>query len=244
MISDARIRLEGRLEQIERATAVLESTLPSIRRGAVDVAQRVLDETSTPEVWAAVRRARELSDEEPELKPILAKLDRVKVKLADTVHALARARGVPPSSVRREVEKLLEAPVVYESRLFNHAAFFVVPIAGTWLLFVITAMVTQDAWGPLPMFAGFGILMLWSVARTTKVVVTQEALVVNGAVTPVSTIERVSFESTCSRQTRYRMVVRLHHGSLSYELPTSPGDLLRALTRVGVAVEQRGSWWW
>jgi hypothetical protein len=233
MLNDARIRLEGRLEQLERATAAIEGSMASLRNGEIGVVQCVLDDIGTPELREATERVREMSKTEPELRAALRRLDRARVALANAVRRLARARGVPAMPVQEQVKRLIAEPLLWEDTVKSDWAPFTLTVAGTAFMCLFTQAFTVHVWAAALVGSTVFVAAMAYLFRRTHIVLTRAALVVDDQAFPLEEIERVRFEPAI-RSPMCRMVVRLRIGSVSVSLPEIPEGLPEALRSAGV----------
>jgi hypothetical protein len=244
MITDARIRLEGKLEELERTITVLEGALPAVKNGNWPAARAALDTVATPDVRGALQAARAMAKNEPELDGMLRRIDGVRIALVDTIHAAARSRALPSMTVRQELERLVADEVVYEARLRNPPVAVYFPLG---FFFMVTVFATKAAPGAvLPLLAVFGLIAIGLVpfAISTTVLITKEALIIDGKPIRIAEIRRVELQSVNPRLARpYVLRVERVDGVREVRLPEVPWELDAALRRLGIATERTGIWW-
>jgi hypothetical protein len=244
MLTDARIRLEGQLEEVERAAAVLELALPPARLGSWTRVKIALDTVGVPQVWRAVRATREMAKTEPELAPVLRRLDATRIAIADAVHAAARKRAFAPGTVGQELDRLAADEVLYEAQLRNPRSTVVVPI-----LFFLVAVSIAASHSPGAAVGVLAVALLISFGLvpflfSTHVLLTRQALIIGGRSVRTADVRRVELRVAETRgATPYLIRVELKGNALVDRLPDAPLELDAALLKVGIETERIGSLW-
>jgi hypothetical protein len=244
MLTDARIRLEGKLEEVERAAAVLELALPPAKMGSWVPVKIALDTVGVPRVWRAVRAARELAKTETELQTVLGRLDGVRIKLADAVHAAARQRAIPTATVRQELNQLAADAVLYEAQLRNSWGLAAVPFLFVYGVILFGALHARAAVLPVIGMALFMSIGLVPFLFSTRVLVTRQTLIIGKRAVRTADVQHVVIRSTGRRTaTPYDIRVELAQGALEDQLPDAPLELDAALRKLGIETERIGNVW-
>jgi len=112
MLRDARIRLEGKLEVVEQATAALNRAARLFRTAEAE-ALALVEPGTPPGLSTAVAAVTELAAAEPELGRIIAAFETARRRVRDLLGARLRKLGLEPrASLRSAVEALrAEGPV-------------------------------------------------------------------------------------------------------------------------------------
>jgi hypothetical protein len=240
MLTDARIRLEGRLEVLEGATRALADARALVKQGNWPAAKAALQEAAGPRVVEATGQAQSLALTEAELLNVLRRLDAARRQLIAAVDREARARGVGTASAEAKLDALLAQQVLFEAELRSGWAI-VVPFFALPALGIAAMAASKGAWVAVPFVLAFVGLFSWQYARAPRVVVAQDVIVVGGRATAVTEIERVTFQPGFLKDT-FQMTLRLRHGSVGFTLPTLPGELVEAVRALGLEVSHRSFW--
>jgi hypothetical protein len=245
MLTDARIRLEGQLEEIERAAAVLELALPPAKKGSWGPVKIAYDTVGVPSVWRAVQATREMAKAEPELETVLRRHDAARIAIADAVHAAARKRALPSATVRQELDRLAADEVLYEARLRSPSSSLVFPFVGVFAVMLIAApvpirIVLAVVAAAVTFFFGLVPFLL-----STHVLLTRETLIIGMRSVRTADIRRVVLRSGFAQSsTPYLITVELTGGSLEDRLPEAPLELDAALRRLHIETQRLGNWWY
>jgi hypothetical protein len=240
MLADARIRLEGRLEELERATRALELARPQVKQGHWQAAKDALGELVGASLAEARGQALTLARSEPELTGVLRRMDTAGLRLVEAVHRKAKANGVTGSSAAAELDALAAQQVLFERQLRSPWALFM-PFFAVCVVGIGAAFAAKGAWPALPFISTFVGLFTWQYVRAPHVLVAKDVVVVNGRATPTAEVERVLFAPGFLKDT-HQMTLRLKIGSVGFTLPTLPDALVGALRSVGLEVTHR-QWW-
>jgi hypothetical protein len=242
MITDARIRLEGKLEELERATFAVETALASARRGHWAVVLRGLEEAGTKDVSEAVEAARKLAPLEPELERPLKRLDQARVKLANLIGARATERGLPIASLRTRVQMLIDEPVLFDRRLTTPGVGFMAVMFGGLLAFpLVTA--PQHVLCPVAFFAIFMAIVFVPHFFGVRVRVARHAVVIGREVAPIAELVRVRLSRSWRKTNPYDVEMVMKTRILRARLPWVPQELCEAIESLGVEVERGDGWW-
>jgi hypothetical protein len=244
MLTDARIRLEGQLEEVERAAAVLELALPPAKKGAWGPVKIAYDTVGVPSVWRAVQATREMAKAEPELETVLRRHDASRIAIADAVHAAARKRAIPSATVRQELDRLAADEILYEARLRNSSSTLAIPFLFIIGLILVAApdpirIVFVVVAASVVLFFGLVPYLL-----STRVLLTRETLIIGMRSVRTANIRRVELRATRPQSAMpYDIKVELNQGALEDQLPDAPLELDAALRRLDIETQRLGNWW-
>jgi len=237
--SDARIRLEGRLETVERLAGLFEVVPAYVRDRQWAVAQRALEQLASAESSAAIAAVRKMAGEFPELGILLGRLERARFRAERAVRAAARTRGVIDVDARAELGQLLADEVLYEARLRSPLSGLMVPLYG---LIAVAGLLTwhdSAAWVGVLMLAAFVTALGLVHGGSVFVLVTKDRLVVNRLIVPLDRVVRI--QTDCLERYRpwqYVLGIRTERSSHSARLPWIPQELVSALAEAGVAIDR------
>jgi hypothetical protein len=242
MLMDARILLEGKLEEIERATSAAEAALAAARRGRWSIVLHGLDATSTPVLSAAIDAAERAALHEPDLGRPLRRLERARVRLTDFIRERTRERGIPIASVRTQVEQLRDDRVAFDGQVRSPWRLLLIPQG---ILCLIGA-----AFGARPVSLQLGLVgvmcLLLPLFPGVPVLVSRHVLKIRKRVIPVADIIRVWFTTDLNLNhwsLRHFVEIELRGSVLRTKLPSAPDELLAALEAVGIEVVRRDQGW-
>lgn len=231
-----RIRLEGRVEQLERAIAAWEEAVSSAKHGDFTKAAQMLDrgEVSAP------------PSSDPGLLNLAAKQNELRRELESLVQARLGMFGVPAIDLARGAEWLTTEPVRYEHHRLT-LAFFRVLLPLVFFLFPLTGL-TLLTGGPVAvaLLAACVVPALGFVVRhygRSDVVLTDRRMLVDGRTIELEGVKRVVFVKKLDRQWPSPVRIEFRSDRRVFEVAPirhSPDELRNAFIRMGLEV---GSDW-
>lgn len=244
----ARIRLEGRLEEVEAAVATVKSVRASLRGGFPGLLERVPAlVASLEEHLPHLRRHRE-SDE------VATVLREVRVETTGLVTdgaRLAKSLGLPEPRSPQEVCRVLAShlPLRLNERVIAKPVqlAFVLLFPFLWLWFFWNQLPLGS--GPIiPMMVTFWVVQLgFLFARSVRVVLTAQVLRLGASEFRMSEIRAVHVELPgwlSRRGARAKVTVETRFGrQAAIAMPNALGPFLRALQESGVQVVRTGGLW-
>ncbi|MDP1917992.1 MAG: hypothetical protein Q8L14_17240 [Myxococcales bacterium] len=243
-MGSARIRLEGRLEQVEAAVATVKSVRASLRGGFPGLLPRL------PELL------RSLEDHLPHVrrhrgsKEVQAALRALRLETEGLVAAARRtaeAIGVPlPRSVH-EVCRVLtpHLPVTMNSRVIAKPYELVLLV---WLSVVGGAALATGGGPAVPLiFVFWGAQVAFLLGRSVRVVLTARVLRLGAREFPLADLRAVHVELpgwTSGRGARATVALETQCGlRTTIKMPNALGPFIKALRESGVHVTQTGGLW-
>lgn len=248
-MGSARIRLEGRLEQVEAAVSTVKSVRESLKYGFPGLLPRVPElleslEAHLPEV----RRHRGSAEVQATLRSLRSETE----KLVADGSRIAAGLGLPiPRSVH-EVCRVLtpHLPVAMNSRVIAKPyelvlLFGVLPF---WLSVVGGAAIANGALPAVPMILVFcGAQLAFLLGRSVRVVLTARVLRLGTREFPLADLRAVHVELpgwTSGRGARATVAVENQKGLRTIvKMPNALGPFIRVLRESGVRVTQTGGLW-
>lgn len=241
-LSNARVRLEGALEDIEAATDALEQAARQLEQGRTDgvaLALRLRDEPRTSQGRAALER---LVSEEPALDDVLRRFVSARQSFLTKLNERASELGLGGESAATTVEALVQDPVVYEARVVPWGGLLVLGVFGTVMLVL----------GASQRGAGLALIVIaalaaWMFFSSPRVVVTRRRICVGPQVVTwtdvrslvVARVERRTMKG--GRSVHFELTFDCGPaGERNFRLLAFPPGLRSALTQVGVAVRLDG----
>jgi hypothetical protein len=238
-VSDARIRLEGKLEEIERTTAMLDTALTSARNGQWATVLLAFDDTARPQVSTAVEAAQKLVKVDRELVAPLRQFERARTRLDAFVQERARKRGMQSDSLRKLVEMLRDEDLRFDEYVRSLWAVL-------WMVQLGLLTVAGIVFAPPILFlALFATFFTLPGLLGKRVVVTGRTLTIGKTVVPITDIVRVRF-SLSPRPgsfSRCVAVIETRGGTVEARLPRVPIEAVDALKSLRIEVERRDQWW-
>jgi hypothetical protein len=235
MLTDARIRLEGRLEAFEHTIATLRAAVEQARRGDFRPLAQVQE---LPCDEAPIAR---LVEEEPELRVILAERIRLQTEAARLVRARALALQHPEQSTRLMLATLVGEPVVYEGLARS-------PFAGLLPLAIGLLVALEVAWvrhpAPLILHGAVVVFLAISAWRVPTLRVTSRRVFIGAHVLELSDLRHVAIDRPLERSaTPYRFTATLRSGApFTTRLAYVPREFCDSLRAAHVEVTRRGFW--
>jgi hypothetical protein len=234
-----RIRLEGRLETVERACQLLELAVPDVRNGQWAYVGHVLDEVDCAQVAAATGAVRAMARSEAALSGTVRRIDRARDRFERAIEAEAARRGVDEPSARQQVERLAADQVLFETKLTSPLNALLVPMAGLVALATVVTWHYPEGWiAPALIGLFLGILALTH-SGSCFILVTRDRLVVDGVATPISQIRVVQTDGKAGDRPWPYV---LHIGTTAFprmiRLPWIPQEMIAALADCGVEIRR------
>lgn len=235
MFRDARIRLEGRLEELERAVATLRAAIARARGGdfvQLGLAMRLkVDEAQLARVALG----------EPEVERLQRSWGSLRAEAAQVVRVRARVMRIPEQGA---LEALVAEPVRYEGAA-RHPFAWLMPVA----IFLFTALEVMVARHPAPLFihGGVGVILMVSLCLAPRLRLTARRVFIGKLVFELAEVKCVQLERLMrSSFKRSLLTVTLQSGAqVEVRLPAVPEDFLFALRfRAQVPVSRKGWWAW
>jgi hypothetical protein len=241
MLADARIRLEGRLEELERATRALELARPQVQRGNWPSAQAALAELASPRLVDATGQAQALTRAEPELVAVLRRVQTAREGLVRAIEAKARDHGIAAASVEAKLEALAAQKVLFE-REGSRGGVFAILFLVSFALAVTLGLAVSGPAAAAPFILAGICVFGWLYGRAPCIVVAQDVLVIDGTATPIADIERATLQPGLLKGTQ-TLTLRLKHGSIGFSLSIAPDGLVAALKSLGIEISRHEQWW-
>jgi hypothetical protein len=248
-MGSARIRLEGRLEQVEAAVATVKSMRESLKHGFPGLLPRVPQlleslEAHLPEV----RRHRGSAEVQATLRSLRSETE----KLVADGSKIAVGLGLPiPRSVH-EVCRVLtpHLPVTMNSRVIARPCELVLlfGLLPVWLSVVGGAATANGALPVVPMLLVFwGAQIGFALGRSVRVVLTARVLRLGAREFPLADLRTVHVELPgwmSGRGARATVTVETQRGlRTTIKMPNALGPFMKALRERGVPVVQTGGLW-
>lgn len=234
MLSDARIRLEGRLEAFEHALAQLRHALVRAEHGEFTALEPALDGFDV----APIAR---LANREVELRALLRHKAALERRGEELVFARARTLRLPPAALRPTLHALLAEPVLYEGAARS-----------PWLPWGLGALIAFIALEvvlmrhPAPLFIHGGVVAFMCAAhlRAPALRVTSRRLFIGEQTFALENVRLVSIHRVFSRSsTPHQLTLVLREGPpVVLKLAHVPGDFCFMLRERGLSVTRTG-WW-
>jgi hypothetical protein len=195
-----RIRLEGKVEELERAVRSWANALTAARRNQFGLAALMLEDGEV--------LVRDHGDDE------LARLLGRQFVLRQKVEALVAARlqllGMPSHDLPRGAKWLTKEPILYEHDRFNPTSLGPGAMIASWFS-VVTFTISRSWLAPL-----FGIALFFVIARfveRSRVVLTARRLILEGQVIDLTDAVSVHFVRPFLRRGPYGFDVEIHSKS-------------------------------
>jgi hypothetical protein len=234
-----RIRLEGRLEIVERAAALLELSLPDLRSGQWAFVGHVLDEVDGGQVAAATSAVRAMARTEPELWRAVKRIERARGKVHRTIAAIAARRGLPAGRPRELLDTLASDRVLFETKLTSQFNSMLIPIFGLLALATFITWHHPEGWIAPALIGAFLTVLALVHSGSRYILLTRDRLVVDGTATPIDEIRVVQTDGQAyDRPWPYVMHVRTTGLPRIIRLPWIPPELVDALAECGVEVRR------
>lgn len=247
-MGSARIRLEGRLEQVEAAVAALKSVRASLRGGAPGALGRLPRLlTSLEEHLPQVRRHRGST----EVRAALAALRLETHGLVEEGGRLAKSLGLPAPRSVHEVCRVLtpHLPLRMNSRVIAKPFELVILVAApaVWLI-AFGSQLPPGAPTMVPVFLAIWLFQaLFLLARSVRVVLSARVLKLGRHEFAVADIRTVHVELPGwfgKRGERAKVIVENQLGlRTTVKMPNALEPLMNALRQSGVRVIQTGGLW-
>jgi hypothetical protein len=238
MLRDARIKLEGQLEVLERAVASLREAIALARRNEFSLLGEVLD-LSVDEAWDQIAR---LAPHEPELQRLQRTWIALQVEAQKVVRGRARLMRAPEQPLKRAVESLRAEAVLYEAAARHPMALLTAVVV--LVMTAIEVWLMQSPW-PLLLHGSLAVYLAVSVWLSPMLRVTRRRVFVGAHVFEFSELKCLEVEWLLVRSTRrYRLTAILLSGErVELRLPDLPLAFTDALERNGVAITRKGCLW-
>jgi hypothetical protein len=234
-----RIRLEGRLETVERTCQLLELALPDVRSGLWAYVGHVLDEADDAQVAVATGTVRTMAKTETALSRTVRRVDRARGCFERAVAAEAARRGVPPGSVRQQIDRLIADRVLFEAQLKSPFNSLLLPLAGVLGLATVVAWHHPVGWIAPALLAVFLGAVALAHSGSRFVLVTRDRLVVDGEVTPIAEIRVVETDGEAGdRPWPYVLHIGTRALPRIIRLPWIPQELVDAFAACGVEIRR------
>jgi hypothetical protein len=238
MISDARIRLEGKLDAVENALARLKLAVADVKAGRWSAVGAVLDEVDGAELAVATRAVRAMASTEPQLERALRRLANAREALERSVAARAQRLGIPAGPAAQQVRTLIDDAVVFEQWLENPAR-----IVARLLLPPALCIAAIVSWSWQPLCVVPVVLLGAQLFGKTFVRVSRDRLVIDGASLPVRELKRAHtrYARAGSPFGTFTLYLETQTTWHTFYLPWIPQQLIDALAARGVP-SQRYEW--
>jgi hypothetical protein len=233
MISDARIRLEGKLDAVENAEARLKLAVADVKAGRWPAVAALLNDVDGAELACATRAVRAMASTEPQLARALRRLANAREALERSVAARAQLLGIPAGPAPQQVRTLIDDAVIFEQWLENPARIIARLLLPPALCF---AALVSWSWQPLCVVPI--VLLCAQLFGKTFVRVSRDRLVIDGASLPVRELKRAHTRYVSPGFTLYLETQTTWH---AFHLPWIPQQLIDALAAHGVP-SQRYEW--
>lgn len=249
-LSSARIRLEGRLELVERATTELEDACRQLASPAPRGLERVVTSELAPEMMRAERSVPCLQDAGPEVAEVLRRLDRARTQLTQLVNermGLLQLGERPLATALKavEAEPLLDSRwlVPWRQSLSSALAVGASLTLGLGVLLTLVRPGVRWLWWFL-VFLSVGLGARTARRGALRVVVTPQRILLGGESLWWRDFRASQVEGPLrASEGPYRLRLWTERGArVERWLPALPRNLAAALVRAGVSVEVRGSW--
>lgn len=238
MLRDARIRLEGRLEVLERAVATMREAIVRARRDEFSL----LGEAMALNVDEARDQIARLAPHDPELEQLQRTWVSLQVEAQRVVRARARLMKVPAQPLKQAVESLRAEPVLYEDVARPPLAWLAPTV---FLLMTAIEVTAMQSPAPLLMHGSVGVYLAirWWLSPTLRV--TRLRVFVGEQVFELADLKGVEIERLFVRSTRpWRLTASLRSGvRVEVRIPDAPLAFTDALHRVGVPISRK-DWSW
>lgn len=247
-MDSARIRLEGRLEQVEAAVAAAKSVRASLRGGSPGLLGRLPERLASLESHLPHVRRLHAS------RQVQAVLEALRVETNGVLaegQRLARSLGLPePTSIQDVNEALLpHLPLRMNSRVIAKPFQLAILLAAPpiWL-FVLWGRLPRGGAPVVPMLLAIWVFqLLFFLARSVRVVLTAQVLKLGQHEYPVSEIRAVHVELPgwlSRRGERAKVAVETRFGlNATIKMPNALEPFIRALRESGVRVIRTGGLW-
>jgi hypothetical protein len=237
MLHDMRIRLEGRLEEVERAAAALETGLEHSEQGHFTLLREAL-KLDTSEARTHVAK---LAPREYELQVLLRRWERLHARVARTVSKRARIMGVPEVPLQGALDALAAERVAYEEVVRNRAVWL--PIVALAVMSVLALKHTHQLM-VVAVYAAVGFFAVLShVMAAARVIVTDRRLIIGANRVPLVDVRCLIIERMRRRSARpFLLTVQLRNGSrLEQRMPHVPRAFVKTMEAAGVEVTQHAA---
>lgn len=235
MLRDARIRLEGRLEELERAVATMRAAIARARGGdfvQLGLAMRLnVDEAQIARVALG----------EPEVERLQRSWGSLRSDAEKVVRDRARVMRIPEQGA---LEALVAEPVRYEG-VARHPLAWLMPVV--ILLFAFVEVMALRHPAPLIMHGGVGVILTVALCLAPPLRLTARRVFIGDQVFELAELKGVELERLMrSSFKRSQLTVTLQSGAqVEVRLPAVPEDFLFALRfRAQVPVSRKGWWAW
>lgn len=223
-MGSSRIRLEGRLEKVERAVAQLERGLEAARRDDFGPLAAAVAVQESPDVREACEHVQKMSAEDPSLGRVLDRLWKL-VRVADK---RVVARGVKlrmmPAPLAQAARQLADEPVLFGGRPDRRWL-----IAAVMIVTMVSVMLWSPLGGTLPFFFVLLARVPWLQALDV-VVTTRRALLTHESV-DLADVKRAAFRDGM-------LTFELYDGRRKEQRVPEPAPaLVAALKTAGVEVD-------
>jgi hypothetical protein len=230
-LSELRVRLEGALETVERATADMRAAAQEVRAGRTARLVAAMTQSESVTTQQAFETVQRLASQEPALAPIRERFIVAREAMRAATLARGAELGLPAVHPERVVAMLADAPVLFEGRA--------IPVlsGAKALPFVATSFVVAAGLALVhPLLVAFPIFVATvvgaRVAQAPRLVVTQVHLRLGATVIAVRDIGSVLVAKVLGPN-RSIVRVRLRAGeTIEVDVPALPSGFVRALEQV------------
>lgn len=234
----SRIRLEGRLETVEKTVSALERGLAAADQLDWAPLLLALRQQLSPEVREACEHVNRMSSEDRALGKTLARLWSLVRAAEKKILARQRALRIDSASLVQTLEQLIEDPVVYRGRKGRRWIAASV-LAGVYAAVFAISWNSKHNYG-LPMMPLFFVLLAQAPRLSAvNVTVTRHRVLLKSAVARLADVRVAKFTGREKYQrSPFRLTLELTSGEvLTEDLPEVDAALVEALQAGGVKVE-------
>lgn len=237
----SRIRLEGRLETVEKTVAALERGLHAADQLDWAPLLAAVQQQQSPEVREACEHVERLSPQDPAVGKTLARLWSLVRAAEKKVLARQRSLRMYSASLAQGLEQLIDDPLVYRGRRSRRWMV----LAPTAALYAgVVAILWNGKLNFWPSSLGFLLILLAQSPKLAamNVSVTRRRVLLKTAAVPLSDVRLAKLTSRAEERWRrappFRLTLQLQSGEELYEdLPEVDPALVDALQAGGVKVE-------
>jgi hypothetical protein len=233
MLRDARIRLEGRLEELEAAIVALETGLRFAKRGQFTLLREAMNR-DTREARAQIAKL-----DEPELKAVQRKWARLHARAAAVITRRARIMRVPELPLEGALDALATEPVAYEESVRTPTwAWSLTGIVGTLLVFF--QMFRHSYFPPMFGAVALALVLLGDALGAVRFILTDQRLLIGPHQAALKDVHSVLFERVGRRKARvFVVIVQLRTGArFTQQVPRVPLDFIQAARAAGLEVHR------
>lgn len=235
---ESRIRLEGRLETVERATWALERGLRAADRADWEPLRRAIELQESAEVRQALEQVQKMTAQDPALSRTLDRFWAAVHTAEHRVVARALTLRMSPAPLLPAVRGLCEDPVVFTGRKSKRWMVQAVTVAA--VLAVSAAAIASKGHFPFYLIALLVIALRSSKLSPMNVIVTRHRVLLKDEVLDLHDVVSAKFEKRDreERELPFTLVLRLKNGQQRVEhVPEVDRRLVDALRGGGVLVD-------